>query len=223
MFEYLRQKNEPVEVVHVPEFTMEEIKNKQNFDITEEPDFHEYIMSSGELAALEGSNHSRTRRKVSRFLREVEGHRLELKKLDLSDSSDRQLIFSTIMGWHDKYPSLNDPQRLEDQGLQMTLSKSQYLDTQNLCLFIDGELHGLVLYHLTPDKQHYIINHLKVDYHFANIFDYMTNQIAIEANRQNVAYLNMEMDLGMEGLRQHKLGLRPVKFYKKYTVKPLSG
>lgn len=223
IFDYLRQQNQPVKAVHVPEFTVDQIKERANFDIAEEPDYHEYIMSSAELAVLEGSSHSRTRRKVSRFLREVEGHQLELRKLDLSADSDRQLIFKTIMGWHDKYPSLNDPERLEDQGLHMTLSKSQHLDTQNLCLFIDNKLHGLVLYHLTPDNKHYIINHLKVDYHYPNIFDYMTNQIALEANNHEVPYLNMEMDLGMEGLRQHKMGLRPVKFYKKYTVKPLSG
>jgi hypothetical protein len=220
IFKYLKARDRQPRIVHMPEFTVEQIKNKDLFKITEESDFHEYIMSAQQLAMLEGPDHSRTRRKVKRFLRETQDSQVDVKSLDLTAAETRKLITESIQAWHEKYANPNDPDRLEEKALENTLNHTPVLGTLNLCVFIDGQLHGLTLFHPTPDGQHYIINHLKVDYRYAHIFDYVTQQLAIFAQGRQVPYLNMEMDLGMEGLRQHKLGLRPVEFYKKFTVEP---
>lgn len=220
IFDYLKSHKRPAKIVHMPEFTVEQIKNRAAYNIQEEADFHEYIMSSQQLAKLEGAEHSRTRRKVNRFLRETGGETVEAKSLDLSSADVRSQIVGSIKDWHEKYASPNDPERLEEQALEKTLEYSPNLGTLNLCVYINNELHGVTLYHPTPDKKHYIINHLKVDYHYPHIYDYLTQQLAQSAVKNDVPYLNMEMDLGLEGLRHHKMGLRPVKFYKKFTVVP---
>ncbi len=218
IFSYLKDQQKSAKLVHVPEFVVEKIHDNSLLDIAEETSWHEYIMGSHDLASLQHSNHSRTRRKVARFQREVEDREVNLMSLDLSSEDAKHLIFDSIMEWGEKYPTPNDPKRVEKDALEQTLAHSLTLDTQNLCLFVDGKLHGVVLYHLTVDKKHYIINHLRVDYQIPYIFDFMTHQIAKKAVENNVPYLNMEMDLGLEGLRQHKMRLRPVGFYKKYTI-----
>ncbi len=223
LFDYLRGKQEPVRLVHVPDFVIEKIEHKDRYVIEEEPDYNEYILDSRALASLEGSNHSRTRRKVKRFLREVEDSRLEIKALDLSSEDAKQRLFEAITAWEESQPSRNDPGHTEHQALRKTLAHAEALDIRHLGLYIDGKLSAVILYHSSPDKQYYILNHLKVDYSIPYIFDYMTHHIADRAVRDNVKFLNMEMDLGIENLRQHKLGLRPVEFFRQYSVRPTGG
>jgi hypothetical protein len=218
IFVHLRRGNRPLRLVHVPEFVVEKITARDNFLIAEELDYHEYVIDSHELASLQHSSHGRTRRKVARFLRETEERELNLMSLDLSADDARKLILDAVIDWDSKYPRHNDPKRAEKLALKRTLDHSLALNTHNLCLFVDGKLQGVVLYHPTIDSRHYIINHLRVAYELPFIFDYMTQQIAKKAVDNNVPFLNLEMDLGIEGLRQHKMGLRPVSFFKKYRV-----
>ena len=220
LFAYLKSHERAVKLVHVPEFVVESISDKSRLLIEEEPIWHEYIMDSQALASLEHSSHGRTRRKVARFIRETEDSELNLMSLDLSSTDAKKLILDSVMEWEKKYPSQNDPARIEKSALEKTLQHCLALDTNNLCLFIDGRLQAVILYHLTADKKHYIINHFRVDYQIPFIFDYMTQQLAKKAIENQVPYLNMEMDLGLEGLRKHKLGLRPIDFYKKFTIRP---
>lgn len=218
ILEHLRPGDQVARLVHVPEFVTTAIQHKERLHIEEEPDYNEYILDSKALASLEGSDHARTRRKVNRFLRELEDSRIEIKSLDLSLPEIREMLLKSVVEWNEKYPSENDPDLTEHQAIQTTLAHSVIFETKNLCFFVDEKLHGFVLYHQPIDKNYYIINHLKVDYGIPFIFDYVTNQLAIKALEQGVTFLNMEMDLGIEGLRMHKMGLRPVSFFKKYTI-----
>ena len=218
IFKRLKETGGQVRVVNVPEFTIDKIKHKSAFKINEEADFHEYIMSSRQLADLEGRDYGRIRRKVQRFVRETEDHDVQVHPLRMDSPEVRANALKVIKSWHQKYPSQNDPERLEEQALQNTLAHAPVLGTKGLGVFIDKKLHGLTLFHPTPDNNHYIVNHMKVDYKYPYIFDFLTNELAKYAVKNGVEYLNMEMDLGMEGLRQHKMGLRPVMFYKKFTV-----
>ncbi|HET7827297.1 MAG TPA: phosphatidylglycerol lysyltransferase domain-containing protein [Candidatus Saccharimonadales bacterium] len=219
LFEFLKDQKRQPRLVHVPEFAVDKIEDRGRFLIEEEVDMHEYVMDAAACAKLEGPDLGRIRRKVNRFLREVEGHEVELKALDLGLQANRQLIISSTMEWQTKFPKANDPGRTEMPALQAAVRHHQALEIKNLCLFIDGKLHGVALYHQSHDGEYYTLNHLKVDYTFPFIFDYLTNQVAVKAAEHKVLYLNMEMDLGIEGLRQHKLGLRPIRFLKKYTIR----
>lgn len=220
IFDHLQHKGQKPKLVHVPEFTIQTLKNPELLQIEEELDYHEYIVDSAALAHLESSDYARIRRKVNRFLREVEGRQLEIKSVDLSSLPVQDLLFHSVLSWQAKHPHANDLARTEDVAMKATLTHAATLETQNLCLYVDGVLQGMVLYHMSHDKQYYIINHLKVDYDIPFIFDYVTSQIALRAMEQHVPYLNMEMDLGIEGLRRHKQGLRPVTLLKKYKVTP---
>lgn len=218
IFARLKEHKRPRKLVHVPEFVVNEIKNREGLVIDEEDDYHEYICDSQQLANLEGHDHSRTRRKVNRFLREVDDKAVVIKELDLGDPGVKKLIYHSVEQWQPERLSEVDPDEIGIRAIKKTLDQSHHLETRNLALFIDEQLHGVVLYHLSHDKDHYIVTHLKVDYATPFIFDYLTNQMAVKAVKDGVPYMNMEMDLGLEGLRRHKLGLRPVNFFKKYTV-----
>ncbi|HZP55389.1 MAG TPA: phosphatidylglycerol lysyltransferase domain-containing protein [Candidatus Saccharimonadales bacterium] len=218
IFKFLHKYKQPKKLVHVPEFTINKIKHRDHLMISEEMDYHEYILDAKALASLEGRPHSRTRRKVRRFLREIEGSKLELRELDLELKSIRDMVYSSIQLWQKKYPIENDPENTENEALKVTLSHTSILHIRNIAVFIDDKLQGIIFYHKTVDKKHIVLNHLKVNYDLPHIFDYLTSEVAKEAIKDGVDFINMEMDLGLEGLRKHKMGLRPINFYKKYTV-----
>jgi hypothetical protein len=220
IFEYLRKEHRAVKLVHVPEFVVENIRNKSNLTIEEETDYNEYILDSKALSSLEGPEHGRTRRKVKRFLREVEESKVEIKSLDLSSPEVKTELFEAVLEWEKAQPNENDPEHTEHQALKNSLTHSELLEIKYLGLYVDDKLHAIILYHQPKDKKYYIIHHLKVDYSIPYIFDYMTHHIANKAVQEDVDFINMEMDLGLENLKQHKMGLRPIDFFRKYTIKP---
>jgi hypothetical protein len=222
IFEYQRQHDEPERLVHVPDFAVKEIEHPEAFKLEEELDYNEYILDSHALASLQDPAHGRTRRKVGRFLREVEDRKVELKQLDLSSQEAQDALFDAIVSWEHESASTNDPDNTEHHALKRTLAHASHLGIQHMGLYIDDKLYGIVLYHRPNDKHYFVMHHLKVDYSIPYIFDYMTHRIADKAVQEDVAFLNMEMDLGLERLRQHKMGLRPVEFFRKYTVTPAS-
>ncbi len=221
LFDHLAGQHKPLRLVHIPEFVIKKLTNKTRFNIEEEADYHEYILSSEDLAKLEGSLHGRNRRRINRFLREVKNKEIGVRELDLSSPVARNQLFKTVLKWGKIQTSDNDPDHIEHIALQKTLTHAVALDIRNLGLFINGTICAIVLYHQTLDKRYYILNHLKVDYSIRYTFDYMTHLIAQHAVEQKVPFLNMEMDLGIENLREHKMGLRPVDFFRQYTVNPV--
>jgi hypothetical protein len=223
IFSYLKQEGRPVKLVHVPEFVTDEIKDRAGLELTEELDYNEYILDSHGLANLESALHGRIRRKVGRFMREVEDREIEIRELDLSSEKVRNQLWESVTAWAEAFPSRSDPRLAEHEAIQKTLAHAQKLSVQSLGLYIDGNLYAVILYHVAHDKNHYILNHLKVDYSIPYIFDYMTHHIAGKASKEGVDFLNMEMDLGIESLRHHKMRLRPVSFFRKYTVSPVQS
>lgn len=220
IFNHLRSVGYSVKLVHVPQFVVDKIQNRDGLRLEEELDFNEYILDSQALASLEHPSHGRTRRKVKRFLREVEERTVEIKELELSTPETREQLRQSIASWENERSAANDPHQTEHLAIQKTLAHADALGIQGLGLYIDTKLCAVFLYHNSHDQNYYIMNHLKVDYSIPYIFDYMTHQIADRAVKENINFLNMEMDLGIENLRRHKMGLRPVDFFRKYTIYP---
>ncbi|MGZ6005034.1 MAG: phosphatidylglycerol lysyltransferase domain-containing protein [Candidatus Saccharimonadales bacterium] len=220
IFRYLKNKDEDVKLVHVPKFVIDKIYDKSDFEIIEEEDYNEYILDSKALAMLNDSSHGKTRRKVNRFLREVEQRKIEIKPLDLSSLETQDKLFQAIIAWEKTGNSNNDPSHTEHTALKKSLKYHTVLDINHLGLYVDDKLCAVILFHRPLKSNYYIINHLKVDYSIPYIFDYMTQSIAKKAVEDGIDFLNMEMDLGIESLRNHKLGLRPVDFFRQYSIKP---
>lgn len=220
MFDYFKANNLPVKLLHIPEFVINVLNSKESMVITEEPDYNEYILSSALLSTMEDPSLGRIRRKVARFQREVEDSNIEIKSEDLSSNEVRDKIFEAMLSWEKTHSADNDPGNTEHESMRKSLSHSEELGVKNLTFYIDNKLSAVLMYQVSIDGDYYILNHLKVNYTFPFIFDYVTKVIAERAAENGVPYLNMEMDLGIEGLRNHKMGLRPVDFFKKFTLEP---
>lgn len=221
IFDYLKQRGESkVQLVHVPGFVIDEIKNKEEFDIQEEPDYNEYVLDSAAWAKLEGHDYQLLRKKIRRFIREVGERHLEVKYLDLSLTEVQDQLFQSIADWEAKSSHDNDPDNTEHLAHQKVMGHAATLDIKSLALYIDHELHGVMIYHRPLGKEYYVLHHLKVNYETPYISDYIYHEMAKKAAQDNVTKLNIEMDLGIENLRKHKLTLRPTEMLRKYTIRP---
>lgn len=222
LFTYLRDNNEPVRIVHVPEFVIDNnIDCRDNYTIEGERDYDEYILSTKDLSSLEGPEHSRTRRKVRRFLRETDnGERVGVVSFDLGSRLDKARLLDSMTTFPRHGRSRNDSDDAESSVLEYSIDNAKSLGLLCLVVTVDRDIHGFAIYSQSLDGRYYITHHLKANDTHPHTFDYITQQLALVATGNGIPYLNFEMDLGIEGLRFHKMGLRPVDFFRKYTITP---
>lgn len=211
---------EPTRLVHVPEFVINQL-NYQDYLINEELGYNEYILDAKALSTLEDSSLSRTRRKVRRFYREAEmiGN-IETGDLDITDESSQDMLLKYHLAWREKYGAHNDEKGDETAAITQSL-KEKELGFNALAVWVNNELFGYVVYNVSLDGNYIVVNHIKYSNEVPHVFDFLTQQIAIKAVSLGAQWLNFEMDLGIEGLRFHKMGLRPVDFIRKFSIQPL--
>jgi hypothetical protein len=90
----------------------------------------------------------------------------------------------------------------------------------NVALRLDGQLAGIVLYQISHDRQYLIGNHMKGRRDLPRITQFLEHAAAGEAHRKGIPFLNVEMDLGIAGLREHKQAMDPVRMIRKYRLTP---
>ncbi len=221
VFAQQRADNQPQRVVHVPQFVVDRIENPCDFSIINERDYDEYIVPVSQLYPLDNLNHN-MRRKVKKFLVTTEDAKVEVKSLDLTDVVNQELLLNASYAWW-RAAGHNDKDGNERVAMKIAVENAEMLEMHNVCLFINNELHGFLMYQISHDKQYAIMNHLKVSYQYPRIFDFLTYKGAGEFAKRGIPFANFEMDLGIEGLRTHKLELKPTSFFKKYTITPLQN
>lgn len=219
LLEQLHAEHKQPKLEHVPEFIVQHL-DREEFGVAEELDYNEYLLSAEDLAHLEGSSHSRTRRKVVRFIREAGESVVSTTQIDLDDEMQTKHILDFCEERVRLSPRGNDLKGDEVDALRVSIGDARKLGVKGLAVHVDARLHAVVLYQVAHDGSSFIINHIKCLDEIPHTFDYATNAVAKLAHESGAEYLNFEMDLGIEGLRQHKMGLRPLDFLRKYTISP---
>lgn len=220
IFQYLKDSGKEVKLVHVPKFVTRAIKHPDAFLITEETNYNEYLLDSKSLSGLEGHQYQLLRKKIKRFVRSTGEKKIEIRSLDLALERIQDEVFQSIIDWEKKNTHQNDPDHTEHLALRKTLKNASALDIKNLGVYIENELHGIMLYHQPLSKKYFILHHAKVNYDSPYISDFLHHEVAKHAAKNNVSRLNIEMDLGIENLKKHKLTLRPTSYFKKYSIYP---
>lgn len=179
--------------------------------------YDEYLLSVDDLATLHGAAHGRTRRKVRRFLREASGA-VSVRPVDLAPAGVRDAVRSRADAW--RAGSVNDPRGEERAALARSLSDDLCPDFRGLEIRCGSEPCAYAVYQ-PPRDGHVIVNHLLTDPAFVHIDDFAIHALAASLQSERVGLMNIEMDLGIPGLRTHKERLRPVGYVRKYCVRPL--
>lgn len=221
LFTYQKATNNEASLVLVPEVVVTGIKHRDRYAITEEPANSNYILSCEKLSSLPGADFERIKRQIKSFVKDY-GDRCEVVELDITKTGEVNKLVNDIHVWDTIYTH-NDQEKQESFVINTSLQQAAELDFRNISLVIDGSIQAIAIYQLLPQPEYVICNHMKVNFNYRHASVYLTHQLASRLWRLGIPYLNFEQDLGIEGLREHKRRMRPVKFLKSYQIQPARG
>ena len=217
IFAFQKQHNYPQALYSLPQYTVDALRVPNNYTLIDDLNAAEYISSINSHITLEGSSLYHMRKAVHRFERSMLEHTLDITYVSLDTLQAKMLLINSLHTWHDIYK--NDRELLEGLTIDRALLIAEHIDLQSLCIFIDKQLAGFVLY--KPLHGGYAnINHIKVSKEYPNLFRYLTHTAAVYLQPLGYDYLNGEQDLGIEGLRKYKTSLQPIEKFHKYDIYP---
>lgn len=218
IFDYLRERGERPRLVGVPDFVVHQIQYHELFRFSAQTGGDEYVVSLSRLSSLPEIPFYR-RAGIKKFMQNMSKSEVAVKSVDLSKPQNRALLWAKANSWPKK--GLNNTGSVEMQALAHTIAIGQELTVRNVCLFIDGELEGFCLYHLSHDAAYVITDHGKFNYDISNIFAFISYAFArYFVQEEGAKYANLHGDLGVTRLRILKLALQPSHFFRKYVIEP---
>lgn len=218
IFDYLKAKNEPAKLVNVPEFVVSHVRYPEMFTFKSDRFYDEYILPIANFYPL-GNMTSHRRRKVERQLTRVGEENIVAKSLALDQLKNKELILDTLNKWQAK--GINNYGKLELDAIRACVESIEFLDLQNVCLFVNDELYGFCLYRIPEqDKRYAIVHHIKATHVSTLGLELMAYTFGKWFAEQGVLYVNVNADFGLLRLRMFMLTLGPYNFFRKYTVEP---
>lgn len=184
------------------------VENRDNWD---------YIYDVGNFVALDGPNYRRVRYQINAFSR-LFGEYTAVDFKPLNTKEQGAGLIRDLKSWGLAYQYGNDPEEIENIALQKRLISLSGAGSHLLSLKIRGRVEGFVVFTFPINKCDAIVHHIKCSYRYEHMFDYLFFETMRFLYENGVKTLNLEQDLGIKGLREHKMLLRPSGFLKKYSI-----
>jgi hypothetical protein len=216
LIDYARAAGLPEVPKLLPKISVNDLRASA-FQIEEDRDNFDYIYSVPELSALCGSQLKDLRRNVRRFRRTHPNIRVEA--IDLQDKGIHRQIVSMVEVWeqHKKHKSKPHEGAHEAHAIQRLLETAQEHTLTASALFQDHAMIGFSIEELLPDR--YCMGHFwKADCTHTGAYDILVHEVAQHLETRNVAFWNVEQDLGIPALRYSKAKYGTAHFLEKYTV-----
>ena len=214
----LKEKDEPVRLVHVPEFVVTSLRYPEQFIFTQERDYDECVVDLRNLYPLPKTKSS-IQPEIRRSLARTATDRIKVKSLDLKSFVNRQILLEADRRWHRK-GSLNDTLRDRHQAVQTAVTIAPTIGLENICLSIDGELQSFLLFKQPTDETYVQCYLFNLNYDIPGLLELMIYHYAKWFTERGFLYANIDSDLGLPMLRTFRLKLGPVNFFRKYTIEP---
>lgn len=190
----------------------------QFFDISEDPDNFDYILSVDELCKLPGSKYHSQRNHISRFNREYQGKML-IKELDSKDVRVQSAIVDLFYFWEKQ-----KNKEKEDTDIELTAIKRLLRDNDFFDLVIIGILDGEKLIGFTisdaVDDEYAMLSFAKGNTDYFGIYQILFHETSKVFKSKGIKYINFEQDLGIPRLKFSKQQWNPVRYLKKFIIKP---
>lgn len=200
-------------------------KNFQNilsdypYALEEKRDEFEYIYLPEKLTMPTGNAMRRFREKLVLFERHYGA--ATLRKIS-HEQSDLAKMVNDIHRWDITHTnSMNDKTLSEGKVINNILTRYLSSEIHIYALEVEGSVAAYAICTYPENRDVLDVTHLECNYHFRGIFDTMIHYLAKRyLEYYSIKEVNLSCDLGISGLRQHKMGLRPIRFNEVYSLVP---
>lgn len=191
------------------------LEENPSFEVTEQEDLKDYLYDGEALRTLAGKKLHKKKNNLNHFLKTYEG-RFEYRKLACSDRYD---VWNLLDSWRNlKGQDVENHMDYEVEGIHEILRNCGVLAIRMGGVYIDGSLEAFTIGSHNARENMAIIHIEKANPEIRGLYQYINQQFLIN-EFPDVALVNREDDLGIEGLRKAKMSYNPCGFARKYLVK----
>lgn len=185
------------------------------FQITECRDYAEYIYRTEKMATFDGKKLRKKRQEISRFYREY-GDRVSVTRISKNDFPEI-LEFENKWLWQNREDHDSSALEREARAIDLQLEHFDALHLSGIVVRIDNVVHGYG-YGTPLSDTYYDALIEKGDRDVHDIYRVL-RQESVKQCALSYTYVNLEEDVGVEGLRALKLSYQPEILLKKYIVR----
>lgn len=200
----------------VPEATVLAIKNPKKFTIIEDRDNFDYVQSIESISTYSGKNFKNKRQSAKRCAQNYDINLSEHKK----GSEVVEEIFVFLENWKKEKEMQGKIADIESEYIAISriLSSSDNQDKIKIHIArLEGRIVGFSIDELLPDN--FVLSHyFKTDPKIKGLSEYLNMETAKKLLSLGYSQWNWEQDLAINNLRVMKMGYRPIRMQKKYTI-----
>lgn len=184
------------------------------FEVKEQEDLKDYLYDGEALRTLAGKKLHKKKNNYNAFVKAYEG-RIEYRKLCCSDRED---VWKFLDFWRQqKGDDVEEHLDYEVRGIHDVLKNCSEMAVEMGGVYVDGRMEAFTIGSLNPLENMAVIHIEKANPEMRGLYQYINREFLVHAF-PDVALVNREDDMGLEGLRKAKMSYNPIAFARKYSV-----
>ena len=184
------------------------------FEVKEQEDLKDYLYDGEALRTLAGKKLHKKKNNYNAFVKAYEG-RIEYRKLCCSDRED---VWKFLDFWRQqKGDDVEEHLDYEVRGIHDILKNCSEMAVEMGGVYVDGRMEAFTIGSLNPLENMAVIHIEKTNPEMRGLYQYINREFLVHAF-PDVALVNREDDMGLEGLRKAKMSYNPIAFARKYSV-----
>lgn len=200
---------------YIPKYIAETIDPKR-WQVIESAGTHDYILAIDKLKHMDKWHHSSIPNSIRRFEKSTPEFTFTVTKNGEVDWGPYLAVFEYWLNDNELDIWANNEYKAFKR-----FTKLKFDTLLTFSIFIDGALKAFDCCELINEK--YVVAHFsKADKSFKGIYEALQLYTAIFLDKEKFEYINIEQDLGLEGLRFSKSKYEPIVFLEKFIIKPSS-
>lgn len=184
------------------------------FEVKEQEDLKDYLYDGEALRTLAGKKLHKKKNNYNAFVKAYEG-RIEYRKLCCSDRED---VWKFLDFWRQqKGDDVEEHLDYEVRGIHDILKNCSEMAVEMGGVYVDGRMEAFTIGSLNPLENMAVIHIEKANPEMRGLYQYINREFLVHAF-PDVALVNREDDMGLEGLRKAKMSYNPIAFARKYSM-----
>ena len=191
---------------------------EHHFEITEQPEYEDYIYLAQDLSTLSGNRYSKKRNLIHQFTREYDHlNRLETGAIVPEIVPECIDFLEMWCRQRDCDAEQEENMACEKEAVIQALKSIRELDWRGLWIRVDGNISAFgIMSHLTPEMG--VLNFEKAYPHIKGLYQFLDRECARQLFH-DYTYINKESDMGLAALADSKRSYHPSEKIKSYCLK----